>query len=483
MIKRSAAATVLALASAFRCVLFTEAFATPQRRRSPFGFGRRPKRALYATAATATRTPPSWDELSTILRDATADGEPPKPPLVTLYRDTNGWCPFCERVWLVLRAKGIPYEEQLVSLQNKPDWYKALVPTTLVPAVLFHEPVDEGGDDTKKNERRIVWESEDILKALEEEFPESPRMVHDTPEYEAAVRMNNDMNVAGFNFIYAGRNNTLTEEDKKNRKIEFLAELDRLEEALARQQKQSSTRADDGGGGCFRLGVFSAVDSLMIPTLERWRYQLPLTVELDILEGRPALSKWFEAMDSYEPYANRVAGDEYSWTAANSMFLRYFGGGDDKPEVAAGIERADDAAERLSRSFGENAAEEGGDKTHSKEAAAKLISNHEAVVEDCTRDDPKSQQHIDRALGGEDAADAVLRHVVSLLLSENDTLVEARVAPLPDTIMEGGSNTAKVAALAARIVATRLCVPRDMSAPAASILRATLATVADRLEG
>ena len=40
-----------------------------------------------------------------------------------LIRDTNGWCPFCERVWVAIRAKGIPYQETTVSLQNKPEWY------------------------------------------------------------------------------------------------------------------------------------------------------------------------------------------------------------------------------------------------------------------------------------------------------------------------------------------------------------------------
>ena len=127
--------------------------------------------ATTTTKTTATTvSPPSWEELSDTLTELTEQSSPPTPPKVTLYRDTNGWCPFCERVWLILRAKNIPYEEQLISLQNKPDWYKALVPTTLVPAVLFHE------DEDKKNERRIVWESSDIIEALDEVFPEHPML-------------------------------------------------------------------------------------------------------------------------------------------------------------------------------------------------------------------------------------------------------------------------------------------------------------------
>lgn len=415
---------------------------------------------LHATATATTISPPSWEELSDTLTERTEQFQPPTPPKVTLYRDTNGWCPFCERVWLILRAKNISYEEQLISLQNKPDWYKALVPTTLVPAVLFHE------DEDKKNERRIVWESSDIIEALDEVFPEHP-MLRDTPEYDAAIQMNDDLTKAGFEFVYAGRNETLTDDDKMERKAKFILELDRLDAALVEQQEKVD------GGICFRLGEFTAVDAIMIPTLERWRYQLPLTADIDILEDREGLKKWFASMDSYEPYSGRVRGDEYSWVATNSMFLRYFGGGEDKPDVVAAIQRADDAAARLSSSFIDQAMEEDGSKKHSMEAATKLLSNHEAIIKDCTRKDPQSQQHIERA-SSEDDADIMLRHVCKLLLSEKDTIMEAKESPLPEISPDG--------AAAARVVASRLCVPRDMSAPAASILRATLSSVANRIE-
>mmetsp|Transcript_34581 Transcript_34581/g.83644 ORF Transcript_34581/g.83644 Transcript_34581/m.83644 type:complete len:338 (-) Transcript_34581:162-1175(-) len=331
-----------------------------------------------------------------------------------------------------------------------------------VPAVLFH-------GDEETNERRIVWESSDIVQALEEEFQDTPKMVHDTPEYAEAVQMNEDLTLAGFGFVYAGRNDTLSEEDKLDRKKKFLFELDRLNTALKEQQKS--------GDGEFRLGMFCNVDALMIPTLERWRFQLPITNGIDIEKGRPALTKWFQAMDSYEPYANRVAGDQYSWTATNSMFLRYFGGGEDKPEIAEGIQRADDLAKSLASSFAEKAVEEDSEKRYSLEAASKLVANHEAVIKDSTRQDPKSQQHIGRASNSV-AADTMLCYVASCLLSSNDTMQQAKEAPLVDIEKE----SARDAANAARTVASRLCVPRDMSAPAASILRAALVTIADRLE-
>jgi len=35
-------------------------------------------------------------------------------------------------VWLALEEKGVPYDNVLVSLQNKPEWYTELVPTKKV---------------------------------------------------------------------------------------------------------------------------------------------------------------------------------------------------------------------------------------------------------------------------------------------------------------------------------------------------------------
>ena len=38
---------------------------------------------------------------------------------LVLYRDTNGWCPFCERTWLLLHQTQTPYEEKLINLRDK----------------------------------------------------------------------------------------------------------------------------------------------------------------------------------------------------------------------------------------------------------------------------------------------------------------------------------------------------------------------------
>merc|ERR1719377_67438 len=89
---------------------------------------------VAAAAASSVATPEhamTWGELEKQLQAPAPGGE----PVLTLYRDTNGWCPFCERIMLALRQKGIAYEESLINLRDKPKWYTDMVPTKLVPAI------------------------------------------------------------------------------------------------------------------------------------------------------------------------------------------------------------------------------------------------------------------------------------------------------------------------------------------------------------
>lgn len=435
-------------------------------------------RLYVATTATST-TPatPTWQELQERINpvitdeDDAAASTPKDEPVLTLYRDTNGWCPFCERVWLCIRAKQLPYRERTVSLQNKPDWYKELVPTTQVPAMLLHPTTNKDDSSRKINSRTVVWESLDIMKALDEAFPDTPRLVLDTPEYQAASAQTAQLGGLGFRYIYSSRNTSLTVLEVDQFKQDFINGLDQLEDSFS----------SNGSGGPFRLGSeFSGADAELIPTLERWRYQLPISKGLDILEGRPLLQKWFDAMDAFAPYSERVAGDAYSWAAASSMFTRFFAGDADNPNNIQAIARADAVAAQLVQGFSDISSAEVNAR-FSRQAAEKLISNHEAVIADCTNQEPKSQQHIDRS-DDPSAADIVLRHVCSLLLLEDGThiLDAAQTGPMVEI---SDSQDRLDASQAARAVATRLSVPRDMGAPSAKILRAVLSIVADRLEG
>lgn len=52
-------------------------------------------------------------------------------------------------MWFALEEKNIPYDTVLINLQDKPEWYKKMVPTQLVPSVRING--------------ELVYESYDIL--------------------------------------------------------------------------------------------------------------------------------------------------------------------------------------------------------------------------------------------------------------------------------------------------------------------------------
>ena len=61
------------------------------------------------------------------------EGEAPR---VTFYRDTAAWCPYCEKVWLVLEEKRVPYEVKKVNMNcygDKPAWFWAIQPSGGIP--------------------------------------------------------------------------------------------------------------------------------------------------------------------------------------------------------------------------------------------------------------------------------------------------------------------------------------------------------------
>jgi len=417
--------------------------------------------------------PPTWEELS----DHLLKISPPTPePKITLYRDNNGWCPFCERVWLTLEIKGILYKESKVSLFNPPAWYKEMVPSGRVPALMLH---DEKGslEEEKMNEaptlpqRRLLWESTEICKELDELYPSTPKLVHDhLPEYNAAVVLLDDLQKAGRK--YGGVNFSGIKEGETQEKKTFLGKLDELEALIAKNK------------GPFIFGSdVSGLDVRMVPWLERWRFFSPLRANASVTEGRPYLEKWYEeGIYKLAPYVNRVGGDQYSVAASSSYFLRSFGekGKDGKlsTKTKMAIKENDENSDRLLQEFlekktgslytGLNVSP----KEFARRAAAKIISNHDNIIVDCTNLQPKTQPELDRAKSTE-SADTALRAVVSTLLNNEEEIV----TPLFDTIEESID-----AAQAMKTIAQRLCVPRDMGAPSATTLRRVLLKTADGIE-
>jgi glutathione S-transferase len=123
-----------------------------------------------------TTTPLSWQELTDLATDQFTPtdpingatnaqsrlrlfGQPESEVRVTLYRDNHAWCPYCQKIWLWLEEKQIPYRIEKVTMfcyGEKESWYKRKVPSGMLPAIEL--------------DGRIITESDDILLALERAF-------------------------------------------------------------------------------------------------------------------------------------------------------------------------------------------------------------------------------------------------------------------------------------------------------------------------
>ena len=239
-------------------------------------------------------------------------------------------------------------------------------------------------------------------------------------------------------------------------------------------------------GGPYLAGeAVSVVDAMYMPMMERWAVQLPLTTGIhlrpdgDASAKYPALARWLDTMETEVPaYRDVVKGDAYSWSALVGTFQRMFSGNTTDPAklaaAAATIDKADRAANAELRSLASMELH-----AHSAEnrmaAARALVNNRVNVLADAVNEAPKSQTQL-RRLEGEDAeaVDAGLREVCRRLLD----------LPAESLVPEYATSPEQAAAVArgSKYVASRICVPRDMGAPAADALRTALLRQASEAE-
>ncbi len=365
---------------------------------------------------------PSTAPISSSLHKLPPETSPP----VLLYRDTNSWCPFCERVWFALEEKEIPFATEFIDLHNKPQWYTALVPSGQVPAA--------------KIEDELVYESKDILLALEARFSDFSLLPADPQERAIASSLienaeTNDFKEVGYKLLVRP-----PADDQKlaNLQASFTAKLDELEQALAKYP------------GDYFLSTFSLVDIMYASHLDRLAASLPVYRGYHIKNNPrfPYLNAWFTALNQRPAYG-RVKTDA---TTFNLLLPQLFGMEPSanplplEPGLSEIVHYRAEAAERLSDNY---------------EAAIADILKNSGVQSLATSGD------ISAVTG---AIEVHLKLLAHYLLHGDQTLLDwGRV--------DGKENldpfSATVGAIALGYVRNRICAPRDMSAGAAIAFRAT----------
>jgi glutathione S-transferase len=367
---------------------------------------------------------PSTAPVPSSLHKLPPNTEPP----VLLYRDTNSWCPFCERVWFALEEKEIPFATEFIDLSNKPKWYTDLVPTTLVPAARI--------------EGNLIYESKDILLALEEKFP-TPALLPENPEENAAARQlveeaeTNGFRNIGYKFLREAPGDA---DELANLQAAFAAKLDELEQTLAKYP------------GPFFVSTFSLVDIMYSPHLDRLAANLPVYRGYH-LKGNPRfprINAWFAAL-AQRPAYQRVKSDNIT----NNLLLRRRWGvepiGNPLPLDAADSEKIEYRAE----------------------AAERLSDNREVAIADIIKNSGVQALAADGDFTTvKEAVDFHLRQLADYLIHSNgENLPGGRT---------GGKNSsidpifAAVGAITLAYLRNRICAPRDMSAGAATAFRTAI---------
>ena len=194
---------------------------------------------------------------------------------VTLYRDNHAWCPYCQKIWLWLEEKRIPYRIEKVTMfcyGEKELWYKKIVPSGMLPAIAL--------------DGRIITESDDILIALEKVFGCLSLGMND-PQVVPIRRLERVLFRAWCEWLC--RPMSSDRQEQQHRK-QFVEVMSKVEEVLG------STASP------YFLSDFGTSDVIFTPYVERMNASLYYYKGYSLREENPFMSKWFDAMESRDTY-------------------------------------------------------------------------------------------------------------------------------------------------------------------------------------
>ena len=194
---------------------------------------------------------------------------------VTLYRDNHAWCPYCQKIWLWLEEKQIPYRIEKVTMfcyGEKESWYKRKVPSGMLPAIEL--------------DGRIITESDDILIALEQVFgPLGPGMKD--PNVLPLRRLERLLFGAWCAWLCRPSGSSREEQRTRDRFTEVVV---MVEEVLGNTP------------GPYFLDQFGTADVIFTPYVERMNASLYYYKGYSLREENPRLNAWFAAMESRPTY-------------------------------------------------------------------------------------------------------------------------------------------------------------------------------------
>lgn len=190
---------------------------------------------------------------------------------ITLYRDHHAWCPYCQKVWLWLEEKQIPYRIAKVTMfcyGQKEAWYKRKVPSGMLPALEL--------------DGKIITESDQILLTLEQNFG---TLGYSLTQVTPLRQLERQLFRTWCEWLCRP---TTTHTD--HRQAHFTQVANQVEEAIAATP------------GPYFLPEFSVVDLIFLPYLERMHASLFYYKGYALRQHHPTLATWFDALQTRPTY-------------------------------------------------------------------------------------------------------------------------------------------------------------------------------------
>ncbi len=203
--------------------------------------------------------------------------------IVTLYRDRHSWCPYCQKIWLWLEFKRIPYKVKKINMfcyGQKESWFLDKVKSGKLPAIEF--------------KGQVITESDNIIAFLENEYGPLGSFITSnnlrvTRELEREIFRSwcNWLCRESFNYI-----------DNSFRKKRFKQSISKLDEMLSRS-KLGFIDPSVSNSGDVEPGIG---DIIFIPYMERINASLSYYKGFNLRSNYRNVDKWltlFEATSVY----------------------------------------------------------------------------------------------------------------------------------------------------------------------------------------
>ena len=202
---------------------------------------------------------------------------------LVFYRDRHAWCPYCQKIWLWLELKQIPYKIKKINMYcygRKESWFLEKVRSGKLPAIELNG--------------KIITESDEIISFLEQEYGLLGTSINGS-HFQKTRAIERDIFRAWCEWLCRKQSIFSLMNDRENN---LRINLEKLEDLL----KNSETGFIDpyyDSHGIIKPGTG---DIIFIPYLERISASLCYYKGFNLRIEFPLINKWFTLLENQEIY-------------------------------------------------------------------------------------------------------------------------------------------------------------------------------------